>query len=296
MLGVAVAGGWAVNHFGPVLGLDPRVAWVLAWLVGLVIAIGFSLLLKPRNRKRNESEQQFPSIEVSPQISPAISPVISQHVEAPKYEAPKYEAPRIDIKIDNTSSSHQSQAQSQQQSAFVPPRIDAHPALMRESFVTLSGEVTNQPKFFDEENRKLPVAFAPLYRGADRSTEPFVDVRGHITFLDENGTQVFRINDAWWYRSQRHHATFEPGDSRRFVVAIIETGSVVPYEGRFKSLETTYVSNEKFFCLENTERLEGNRFHVVIDWIGTRGGLTTTDGSADYDLVVNPPSFTLRRS
>ena len=111
-LGVTVAVGWAVNHFAPRWGLDAKVALVLAWVVALLLAVAFSLLLKPtHSAPSGETSESNRPITVSPTVSPEISPSVS--FGAPTYQAPLYEAPKVEIKIENNPQFTQSQTQSQ---------------------------------------------------------------------------------------------------------------------------------------------------------------------------------------
>jgi hypothetical protein len=276
LVGGSVAVGWLINHFAPLWGLDPSVAFILAWVVALLVAVALSLLLKPKT------------------YTPEAERLGARVAEGGIVNAPHFEFnPRIEVNPSFNQSQTQRQSQTQQQPPISPPSITPIEARVREVYVTPLGEATDETESFDVSNTKLPVALIDFYRGADNSPEPFVDVRGHISFFNPAGERVYRINDAHWWKARRHHKTFEPGDSRRMVVAIISNGRVIPYEGRFKAIEATYETDEKYFEL-TSEPLEGDRLRVRVELIGTRGSVQTFNDSTGYDLTTNPPALTLR--
>jgi hypothetical protein len=161
-------------------------------------------------------------------------------------------------------------------------------------FVTPLGEATDQAESFEYQNQKLPVAIAELYREADQFPEREVSVRAHIIFFDVEGEQVHRINDAHWWKAQRHHTSFEVGDTRKLVVALLHNGIVIPYQGKWLPIEATFETDEKFFKMES-DGLSGNEFRVDIQLIGkSSSGLPVLNSEISYELISSPPSFRLR--
>ena len=76
--------GWVIQGYGPALGLDLKVANVLAWLGALIVAIALSALLKPKNKPDQlepSLKQQLAPPHESPTIiiSPTISPVFNKN-------------------------------------------------------------------------------------------------------------------------------------------------------------------------------------------------------------------------
>jgi hypothetical protein len=144
-------------------------------------------------------------------------------------------------------------------------------------------------------HKRLLVAIADFLRGPDKYTEAFVDIRARILFY-KGASEEHCIPDGFWFGSERHHARFETGDSRWLVIGILGEGFVLPYEGRFRPIEATYETNEKYFEL-NSNKLEGDRFRVVVKLIGVNPTRVVVFSiTACYDLGLRPPDFKFVRA
>jgi hypothetical protein len=161
-------------------------------------------------------------------------------------------------------------------------------------YVTRYGEVTDvEESFLGEANRKLLVAIADFRRVADRYQETSVGISTRILFYD-GPVEEYRVNDGFWFRSERHRAYFGPGDTRRLVVAIFDDGFLMPYDGKFKTTRPRSVSKHNYFEVYDN-KLRAEKLRVIVELVGVSPkNVTVLSISARYELTLNPPEFTLK--
>jgi hypothetical protein len=279
--GGAVAVGWFIQTYGPIWGLDPKMALVLAWVVALAVVLGLSALLKPKDRHGAISPEKD-------QLEPRpAQPINIQIQNSPTFNN--------NPQIDQHPINYQTQEQTQRQQVEVKslPIIRPLEVKARDMFVTPLGEVTDSPEsLFGDKNIKRPVAIADFQRVADRYSEPFVNVRTRIVFMDGQ-VEEYRIDDGFWFKSERHNTQFQPGDTRRLVIAVWGDGVVVPYQGKFKPVEATFITKLKYFEIDHNG-LATEELRVIVEVVGVSPrGVTVLSMSAEYLLALNPAGFTL---
>ena len=199
------------------------------------------------------------------------------------------------ININTSHEQSQTQRQSQQQETK-PPVIEAVEigTKVEKADINIAGELHEKSDigYQGYELAKMDFAFAELYRGADGSSEPFVEVRAEMLFFDTNENLLFRIKDAHWRKARGKRATFRQDDSDDLLVAVVGNGKAFPYAGKYEDVDRYDI--REFF--REKKVLEGKQFRVHVKLIGTRGSTVTLNQTFNYDLITDPePDFRLRK-
>jgi hypothetical protein len=277
--------GWTIKQ-GAVYFFSISTGWAITiWIAATVVLISLATILK-RKYGTMESNSDALGNTAKPAIGGSERPININIDNKPVF----HNSPHIDQRPIN----YQTQQQTQQWSAppvLESPAIEPLKVKPREMFVTPLGEVTDSPTSFGEANQKAFVAIADLYRAPDRYHEAFVDVSARILFY-LNRDELDRVDNGFWFKSPRHHIQFKPGDTRKLVVGVFGDDCILPYDGKFKPLEATYDTNEKYFEL-NPRPLVAKELRVVVEIIGVSPrSVTVLSMSVDYKVELSPLVFT----
>ena len=114
-----------------------------------------------------------------------------------------------------------------------------------------------------------------------------------LTIENADSHETHPINDALWFKSERHRKNFQIGDTNKLVIGFINDRTFYPYEGRFRPFEATYETDEKYFEWKGTP-LKGQCFIVKVELIGTNFQRKAIyDRTVLYKVNTNPPNFTI---
>jgi hypothetical protein len=206
MGGGGVVVGWIIQTYGPVWGLDAKVAIVLAWVVALAVALGLSALLKPKSKRETET----PPAELTPAretptviISPTISPVFNN-------------APNIDQRPINYS-----QAQSQSQDKIVTQNTPVSPEIECVDCYFLQTTLSQTNELIEGGNTRCMVALSDFYLTPLVGTDPWVEIKTHLVFYASSGNQLRRVPSGVWKQGKRRRAEMRAGETETLVIAII---------------------------------------------------------------------------
>ncbi|MCA1621080.1 MAG: hypothetical protein LC795_17590 [Acidobacteria bacterium] len=313
--GTLVAG--AVSYFQAVFAHDGGVPWWIAIMYAVItFAVLTALWLLIFSRRKPQTQQAIAAAplpqttstannEFNPQNEVSQKVEANPHVEAnPRVEAsPRVEAnPRNELNqtfVFHATPQSQNPPQEQprtQQQEFKPPRLDAVDATFERVYVNPAGELQDKSDLaYPEADLALvPVAFAEFQRGVDDSSEPWVDVRAKINFLDADGNHLFRVRDAHWRKAIGEYANFETGDWDEIIVAIVGDGVALPYAGEYETVDRVGFDDIRSFKGKG-RKIEADRLRIRIELIGRRGSNITLNQTFDYELIVAPkPAFRLR--
>lgn len=126
----------------------------------------------------------------------------------------------------------------------------------------------------------------------DESPESFLNTIASIEFLSPAEESLFKIDRAYWWKSERYHSQdsgFRIGDTGKLIVAIVGKSKVWPYSGEYITIRRIALTYIKQFILETKEHpLEEKQYVVRIELIGTVGGLVKFRKHFDYHLTLEP--------
>jgi hypothetical protein len=204
--------GWLIQSYGPTLGLDPKWAFGIAWLVALAVAVGANFLLKPKP-KRQSSETQA-------QIPPATP--ININIE---------NKPVFENKVDQRVIDYQSQAQSQSnivtQSTSASPEIECVDCYFTQETLSAHwnrlGQSTGKP---------CRAALAEFYLKPIPGADPWIELRTQLVFYGANDdTRLQRVRDGvWMEQGNVIQMPMQTGDTRRLVIALEFEDGFTTYE------------------------------------------------------------------
>ncbi len=164
------------------------------------------------------------------------------------------------------------------------------------AFMNDSGVISSHPnnRHKSDEAVLVKIAVAEFYRGADQSSEKWIDVRAHLLFNDEEGDLRHRINDAVWLEEESNNATFYFGDSKFLIVAVGGEEDAIAYGGGYNKLQSDIYSPTQFRLYH--ELLSKKKYHIKIELIGQKGSEVRLNKIFDFDLTVKPElAFSVRQ-
>jgi hypothetical protein len=285
-VGGAVVIGYLTNHYAIVLGLDTKVALVLAWALALLVFVALSLLLKPKIKAA--AEQSSPAQLTQSGISIDNAP----HNE---FKPQNVFNPQNTFVVQMPHSETQAGTRQQPQTTK-PPVLEARPAELLRTKVDINTlEVANLYTLLHgspREQAETYVAFAKFHRDADGSEDAWVEVKGYAEFFDAKGDSLFIADKLFWWQKEGDHSTdesFRVGDTEKVIVAIVSGTKVFPYSGHYVTVDRHVIRDVTEFVLETRDHpLEGEEFLVRVVLIGTKGERQTLKQSFDYYLSPHP--------
>ena len=265
--------GWAIQTYGPIWGLDPKVAIVLAWVVALAFALGLSALLKPKSKRETETQpEQLTSARETPTviISPTISPVFNNATN-----------------IDQRPINYQSQTQAQSQGRTVTQNTSVSPEIECVDCYFWQTTLSQTNELIEGGNTRCMAALSDFYLTPLVGTDPWVEIKTHLVFYDPSGNQLRRVPSGVWKRGKRRQAEMRAGETETLVIAIVIPaldGSIgfTTYEYfEEDSLRLRFLTGGRIlhhFVVPRLSPLREDTLLVKVTLIGTyRGNLTLNE-------------------
>lgn len=210
IFGASVAGAWLVNYFGPILGLDARVAMALAWLIALVIAIALSLLLKPK--RKSETEEKNPPNPPQQTQTQTQSGIIN----APRFENnPRFEFnPKIEIHSGSGATAATTKP---------PPNLllkDIEPTLLR---VPTPDEVIFRVAS-NSDSDVAPALVTSFCNELDRNREvgSINGVMARLLIRGLHANSDYTIDHGFWLDEKYQKTNFPVGTTRTLLIGFID--------------------------------------------------------------------------
>jgi hypothetical protein len=210
-----IAGGdvvvaFAIHRYALVLGLDPLVAMILAWVVALIVAVAVSLLLKPKQKPGQPNLTE-----------PAPPQQLSQSgiVNAPRFEF----NPRIEVNPTFIQKQSQEQTLAEKMlEATVPSELVVKDAYVVHAFVSAWGKLQD---FQDEGSRPCDAAQVDFQLKAVPGSDEWSEVRTEVAFYDVSTIKPLKnVNDGVWRTTHPEETEvnipFRRGSTKPFVVAL----------------------------------------------------------------------------
>lgn len=291
-LGGAVVAGWLTDYLAKYYGLTPSVALILAWVIGLLVFVALSLLLKPK--KGATAETATPSIQQTQSGN-----VIAPHNE---FNPNNVFNPTINVNVPVS--------QTQPPPAREPEQLSTARRLLAKQPVfecigtrcirrplDLTNNTIGDKDYKDAElahdKVNVIVALAKFYYRPDVGVDPSLRVKANIEFRDEGGEPVI-INDLMWRTGDDKYKEFNTGDSHELIIALIPVGSTnkfLSYEHNLETFEGGFTRDGGFtrkYLAPEINEIHGKEFNLSVGLIGKRHNEVIMHQSFGLKLTLEP--------
>lgn len=280
--------GWLANYVALYFGLGQRMALVIGWTLGLLIAVVLILLLKPKSESATEAkatpQQQFSHTGI---------------INAPHNEF----NPTLIVNVPVSQTQQQAKRESEQVSAArqalaKQPVLEYKGSRLIKRPIDLENNTLGDRDYEDRELgqgfRNVIVALAKFYYRPDVGVDPWLSVRAHIEFRDEDGYVAAAVDDAMWHKEDDKYKEFNTGDSHYLIVALIPIGSkdmVLTYEHNLESHDGVFTKTGGFVTerlVPEIRNIQGKEFKFSVELIGKRLNQVIVTKKFNFRLTLTP--------
>lgn len=272
-IGVSVFVGWIINHFAPLWGLDPHVAYILAWIVALLVAIALSLLLKPKHipeaKKADEKHTELNSARIN------FSPVINIDNNPVFQNKPEMDQRQVINNVDQHPTAEFTFEVNTLWIRTLPMDFRAN---------TLGRDERPENALDDRYERNVRVALARFEYETTTGVARDLDVRAQITVFNDTSLCIPKY-DAVWYGAGGRSKRFRSGDFDELILAVLTTNGMAAYE---YNLEAYPEDRGKYLC-PRLNALIGEEFFLNTMLIGSQGKVVMFKERKWFSVKPNDP-------